>query len=117
MKFTQRRPRGFTLVEIMVVIVFIGLLIALAVPALQKVRLAAQDKAVLNNLRQLGAAANQYFVEFGVSEVSFSSLVGREGYVKSLPIVANETYPNTYVQGTPITAAGIAGSRTVTYVQ
>lgn len=117
MKNAQRRPKGFTLVEIMVVLVFIGLLIALAVPALQKVRFSAQDKAVLNNLRQLGAASNQYFVEFGVAEVGLSSLVGGAAYVKSLPIVANETYPSVLVQGAPITAAGIAGGRTITYAQ
>lgn len=117
MKTAPRRPKGFTLIEIMVVLVFIGMLIALAVPALQKVRFAAQDKAVLNNLRQLGAAANQYYVEFGVSEVSLTSLVGSEGFVKSMPIVANETYPALFIQGAPITAAGIAGGRTITYLQ
>ena len=57
--------RGFTLVEIMIVVVIIGLLAAMAIPAFQKVRQSSQDKAVLNNARQLAAAADQYFLENG----------------------------------------------------
>ena len=66
----NKNRRGFTLVEIMIVVVIIGLLAAMAIPAFQKVRTSSQDKAVLNNARQLAAAADQYFLENGVSSVS-----------------------------------------------
>lgn len=106
---------GFTLVEIMIVVVIIGLLAAMAIPAFQKVRQSSQDKAVLNNARQLSAASDQYFLENGVSTVAATNLVGADKYVKAVNTVAGETYPTNFTQGVTITITGIAGVRTVTY--
>ena len=111
----RRANRGFTLVEIMIVVVIIGLLAAMAIPAFQKVRQSSQDKAVMNNARQLAAAADQYFLENGVSSVSQGSLVGATNYVKALNLVANETYPGGFTQGVTITIDGVAAARTITY--
>jgi len=110
-----RSNKGFTLVEIMIVVVIIGLLAAMAIPAFQKVRQSSQDKAVLNNARQLSAASDQYYLENGVSTVNSSDLVGATNYVKVVNTVASETYPSTLTQGITITISGIAGVRTVTY--
>ncbi len=115
MKMNIRSSRGFTLVEIMIVVVIIGLLAAMAIPAFQKVRQSSQDKAVLNNARQLSAASDQYFLENGVSTVVMASLVGATNYVKAVNTVANEVYPDSYTQGITITIGGVAGARTVTY--
>jgi type IV pilus assembly protein PilA len=111
----NKSSQGFTLVEIMIVVVIIGLLAAMAIPAFQKVRTSSQDKAILNNARQLAAAADQYFLENGVSTVAQTNLVGAANYVKALNLVANETYPTGYTQGQTITVGGIAGARTITY--
>ncbi len=108
--------KGFTLVEIMIVVVIIGLLAAMAIPAFQKVRASSQDKAVLNNLRQLGSAADQYFLENGVSAVGSSVLVGTNSsqYIKAIQTVAGETYSDLQ-QGSAVTATSVAGARTITY--
>jgi type IV pilus assembly protein PilA len=111
----NNKNKGFTLVEIMIVVVIIGLLASMAIPAFQKVRTNSQDKAILNNARQLSAASDQYYLENGVSSVVISQLIGPTTYIKALNSVANETYPLGFTQGTTITISSVAGSRTITY--
>jgi type IV pilus assembly protein PilA len=117
MKNMNSSSKGFTLVEIMIVVVIIGLLAAMAIPAFQKVRQSSQDKAVLNNARQLAAAADQYFLEKGVSSVAYTDLVGTETtkYIKAINTVAGETYPTNCTQNEAITVTGVGGARTITY--
>ncbi len=88
---------------------------ATAIPAFQRARTASQDKAILNNARQLAAAADQYYLEAGATHASYSQIVGPTNYVKALNPVAGETYPAHYTQGVTITITGVAGARTITY--
>ncbi|MDB6026723.1 MAG: peptidase Ste24p [Verrucomicrobiales bacterium] len=89
MRVNMRVSAGFTLVEIMIVVAIIGLLAAIAIPNFFKSRLAAQQNACINNLRQIESAKQVWALEqkkLNVDVVGEADLVGPQLYIKNHPV-------------------------------
>jgi prepilin-type N-terminal cleavage/methylation domain-containing protein len=63
MKSNIAKKKGFTLVEIMIVVAIIGLLAAIAIPNFVKARTTSQQNACINNLRLVDASKQQWALE------------------------------------------------------
>lgn len=87
-----RAERGFTLVEIMIVVLIIGILLAIAVPNFVRARESSRAKACVANLKQIDAAKEQWAMDFNKKDgdaCAMSNLTteGQQShqYLKSTP--------------------------------
>ena len=89
-----RNEKGFTLIELMVVVLIIGILVAVAIPVFGNAATNARDKACDANLRTLDGASAQYQAEFNAwpvtGEAGVTQLV-TGGFLKRF---RDEPHPN-----------------------
>src|ERR1700748_1663660 len=81
-KHSTSSHRGFTLVEIMIVVAIIALLAAIAVPGFLRARKRSQASRVLNDLRLIDAAVDQYAIENNKTSGAAISTVQWTQYLK-----------------------------------
>ncbi len=89
---------GFTLVEIMIVVVIIGLIVTMAIPSFRIVRERSQNSSFISDLRVFKGAVQQYALEVGtfpaggspgVPPASFSDYIMNSKYAAASPIGGN----------------------------
>ena len=97
-KLNNRRG-GFTLVEIMIVVAIIALLAAIAVPNFLRSRKRSQATRILEDLRMLDNAVDQYAIETGKTSGVNPTFADIQGWIKRDTVLYNtgaDLFGNTY---------------------
>jgi prepilin-type N-terminal cleavage/methylation domain-containing protein len=111
----QKNRGGFTLVEIMIVVAIIALLAAIAVPNFLRARKRSQASRILEDLRMIDAAVDQYAIEYNKAAGDTVSWAGVQLYLKkgsNLYNTAQDVLSHAYA--TSYTVDGTIGTPTGT---
>jgi general secretion pathway protein G len=100
----KRGRRGFTLIELMVVMAIVSVLLAIAVPIYQKSIVRAKESVLRNNLFTLRTMIDEYTVDKQKAPESLQDLVSG-GYLRQVPqdpITVSEQTWRTVMEETPV---------------
>jgi prepilin-type N-terminal cleavage/methylation domain-containing protein len=95
----NKRRGGFTLVEIMIVVAIIALLAAIAVPGFLRARKRSQASRVINDLRLIDSAVDQYAIENNKASGATVNIADWTKYLKAgtnLSVTGNDIMGNSY---------------------
>jgi prepilin-type N-terminal cleavage/methylation domain-containing protein len=95
----NKKRGGFTLVEIMIVVAIIALLAAIAVPGFLRARKRSQASRILNDLRLIDAAVDQYAIENNKTSGSAVNTADWTNYLKKGSVLYNtgaDLFGNAY---------------------
>ena len=85
----NKRRGGFTLVEIMIVVAIIALLAAIAVPGFLRARKRSQASRILNDLRLIDSAVDQYAIETNKASGNAVAITDWTNYLKKGSVLYN----------------------------
>ena len=99
----KKRVKGFTLVEIMIVVAIIGIIIAIAIPGFMRAREVSRSTSCQENLIKIEGAVDQWAVEYDCSDgdtAVWTDLVAKTLYLKKTPRCrGGGNYPQTFTVG------------------
>ncbi len=99
MKLFTDNKRGFTLVEIMIVVAIIALLASIAVPGFLRARKRSQASRIINDLRLIDSAVDQYAIETNKMSGSACGITDWTAYIKkgtNLYTTGKDIFGNSY---------------------